>query len=213
MFVCLRLIQQGIHLVRWVFTRNYNICLRGRNWRCVSWSTSATCKWLVFFLFAVESCLLIYDFWICMFVKTSYCFTCCFAIVWMKSQCANPNPEEDVEDVEEAQDVFATQEIPDAIWWFLCNMLSCTFIIAMMQPSSERLVWRREFWVLDITAEEIFALVIPFTRIGWPNWSCNLVVVCCNFKIIFMCILVSKGVILVVNSFLLHVRRFGYCAD
>jgi len=28
----------------------------------------------------------------------------------------NPNPEEELEGVEEAQDVFATQEVPDAVW-------------------------------------------------------------------------------------------------
>ena len=28
----------------------------------------------------------------------------------------NPEPEEEMEDVEEAEDVFATQEVPDAIW-------------------------------------------------------------------------------------------------
>ena len=34
----------------------------------------------------------------------------------LASHGANPNPEEDVEDVGEAKDVFATQEVKDAIW-------------------------------------------------------------------------------------------------
>ena len=34
----------------------------------------------------------------------------------LESHGPNPQPEEDLGDIEEAKDVFETQEVPDAIW-------------------------------------------------------------------------------------------------